>query len=77
MSVSPGYFHRKANLTQVCLCQQTKQMTFWEIEVGLCARLGVQCAPTLLPFPLSFKTLHRCSKASRLLVLYPWSEASI
>ena len=48
-----------------------------EIEVGLCAWLAVRCAPTLLPFPLSFKTLSRFSKASRLLVLYPWGEASI
>ena len=33
--------------------------------------------PTLFPFPLSFKTLRHFSKASRLLVLYPWGEASI
>ena len=52
-------------------------MTFSGIEVGLCAWLDLLCAPTLLPFSLSFKTLRRFSKASRLLVLYPWGEASI
>ena len=52
-------------------------MTLWGIEVALCAWLGVRCAPSLLPFALSFKTLCRFSKASRHLVLYPWGEASI
>ena len=49
---------------RVCLCQRIKQMTFWEIGVGLCAWLSVRCAPTLFPFLLSFKTLRRFSKAS-------------
>ena len=52
-------------------------MAFWEIEVGLYAWLSVRCAPTFLPFPLSFKTLRHFPKASSLLVLYPLGEASI
>ena len=49
---------------RVCLCQRIKQMTFWEIGVGLCAWLSVRCASTLFPFLLSFKTLRRLSKAA-------------
>ena len=34
-TVDFGFFEHCQDLKEVCLCQRTKQMTFWEIGVGL------------------------------------------
>ena len=61
-----------------CVNEQSK-WHFGKLKYGYALGLvyDVPPSPFPLPFPLSFKTLRRFSKASRLLVLYPWGEASI
>ena len=34
-TVDRGFYGHCSDLKEVCLCQRTKQITFWEIGVGL------------------------------------------